>query len=154
MTRPITAQDDLTRLSPVLGVRFPTVTQLDEQLARILSACPRRRERIDACLQSLHDCLLGCLYENLGSAMLPQLEDGRVRRILLEDIDRLTDLLSGLLLMALPGSEVSMEELRQRAMLGGSLGAMQALLCRYGDSLPEMERATIARILTENGAGA
>lgn len=152
MHRPITAADVLAILSPVLGVRFPRHMQLDEQLAGIINMRIPPRSSIEDRLRSLHDCLLNCLYSQLGAAMLLQLEDGRVRRIRLEDIDHLTDLCGGLLLMTLPGSAITLEELRHRAMAGGSLGAMYALLRRYGDSLPEMERTTLERILQENGA--
>lgn len=151
MNRPITAADVMEILAPVLGERFPRHTQLDAQLAALISARLPQRGSIDERLHSLHDCLLRTLYEQLGAAMLLQLEDGRVRRILLEDVDHLTDLCGGLLLMTLPGDAISLEELRQRAMAGGSLGAMHALLRRYGDSLPEMERVTMERILLENG---
>lgn len=151
MIRPITAADVMEILAPVLGERFPRCTQLDGQLTTLINAPLPHRGSIDDRLRSLHDCLLRTLYEQLGAAMLLQLEDGRVRRILLEDIDRLTDLCGGLHMMTLPGNVISLEELRQRAMAGGSLGAMHALLRRYGDSLPEMERATLERILLENG---
>lgn len=153
MIRPITAADVMPILTPVLGERFPRGTQLDEQLAALLSARLPQRGSIDDRLRSLHDCILRCLYEQLGAAMLLQLEDGRVRRIMLEDVDYLTDLCGGLLLTNLPGDVISLEELRHRAMVGGSLGAMAALLRRYGDSLPEMERLTLSRILQENGVG-
>lgn len=152
MTRPITAADVLTILTPVLGERFPCHMQLHEQLARIINTRIPPRGSIEDRLRSLHDCLLNCLYSQLGATMLLQLEDGRVRRIRLEDVDHLTDLCGGLLLMTLPGNAISLEELRHRAMAGGSLGAMYALLRRYGDSLPEMERAMLERILQENGA--
>ena len=151
MSYQISAEAVCRVMTPVLGERFTHGTGLDDQVAQVLCSYQPRREDRSVFLARLKDRIFGGIYDYLGSAMLLQLEDGRVRRVLLEDIDRLTDLLSGLLLMTLPGSEVSMEELRQRAMLGGSLGAMQALLRRYGDSLPELERAMLTRILVENG---
>ncbi len=147
----IETQDVLNVLSPVLGVRFPHETGLDEHLAQVMCAWQPRRESFDRLLARLKDSLFSGVYAYLGSAMLLQLEDGRVRRIMLTDIDYLVDLCSGLLLMALPANEVSLEQTRQMAMADGSLGAMFALLRRYGDSLPEPERQTLARILRENG---
>ena len=111
---------------------------------------PRREDR-SVFLARLKDRIFGGIYDYLGSAMLLQLEDGRVRRIMLEAIDYLADLCGGLALMALPSGEVTLEMLRQLAMGNGSLGAMYALLRRYGDALPAMERDTLARILRENG---
>ena len=151
MAHAITAEEVLRILSPVLGERFPHQTGLDEQAAQVLRAWQPAREPFEELVHRLQECLFGGVYAYLGSAMLLQLEDGRVRRILLGDIEYLTDLCSGLALMALPSGAVSLEELRQMAMSGGSLGAMHALLRRYGDSLPEMERATVERILRENG---
>lgn len=152
MLRSITADDVLRLMQPVLGARFPRGTGLDEQTAQLLRAYQPRRESFDSLLHRLQECIFSGVYAYLGSAMLLQLEDGRVRRIMLQDVEHLTDLCSGLVLMTLPAGEVTLEQLRQMAMSGGSLGAMQALLHRYGDALPEMERQTIERILRENGA--
>lgn len=147
----IESQDVLQMLSPVLGTRFPQGTGLDERMAQVLMQYQPRREPFDRLLARLKDHLFSGVYAHLGSAMLLQLEDGRVRRITLADIEYLADLLSGLALLALPGGEVSLESLREMAMCSGSLGAMLALLHRYGDSLPAMERETLTRILRENG---
>lgn len=147
----INPQDVLNALIPVLGERFPRGTGLDGQLAQLLAAWQPRREPFDRLLGRLTDCIFSGVYAHLGSAMLLQLEDGRVRRIMLADVEYLADVCSGFALMALPSGEITLEALRQMAMCDGSLGAMHALLVRYGDSLPEMERETIARILRENG---
>ena len=124
---------------------------MDEQAAQALRGFQPRKESLARLVARLKDGLFGCVYAQLGSAMLLQLEDGRVRRILLADIEYMADLLSGLALMALPGGDITLEQLREMAMSGGSLGAMYALYRRYGDSLPEMEVQTLARILRENG---
>ena len=147
----VEAQDVLQTLAPVLGVRFVRGTGLDEQAAHVLRGYQPRRESFDRLVARLKDCVFACIYAQLGSAMLLQLEDGRVRRIMLADVDYMADLLSGLALMALPSGEITLEQLRQLAMCEGSLGAMHALYRRYGDSLPEMEGQTIARILRDNG---
>lgn len=152
MLRTITADNVLRLMQPVLGQRFPLGTGLTEQTARLLQGYQPHRESFGELTHRLQECIFSCLYAHLGSAMLLQLEDGRVRRILLQDVEYLTDLCGGLVLMALPAGDISLEQLRQMAMSGGSLGAMQALLYRYGDSLPEMERETLHRILRENGA--
>ena len=138
-------------MRPVLGERFPVGTGLAETAAQVLRGYQPHREERSVFLARLKDRIFSGIYEYLGSAMLLQLEDGRVRRILLSDVDDLVDSCFGVLLLALPGSEVSLEELRQMAMGEGSLGAMRALLVRYSDSLPEMEQATLRRILLENG---
>ncbi len=138
-------------MSPVLGGRFPRAAGLDETAAQVLRSYQPRREDRAVFLARLKDRIFGGIYDRLGSSMLLQLEDGRVRRILLSDVDYLVDMCFGVLLLELPCSEVSLEELRQMAMAEGSLGAMRALLVRYGDSLPEMEQFTLRRILLENG---
>lgn len=147
----IDAQSVLQVMSPVLGVRFANGTGLDEQTAQVLRSYQPRREDRAVFLARLKDRIFGGIYNYLGSSMLLQLEDGRVRRIMLEDIDYLVDVCFGVLLLALPAGEISLEELRGMAMGEGSLGAMRALLTRYGDSLPEMEQMTLRRILLENG---
>lgn len=147
----ITNEDVLQLLSLVLGTRFPLGTGLDERMTQVLISYQPRRESFDRFLARLKDNLFTGIYAHLGSAMLLQLEDGRVRRVMLEDIDYLADLCSGLALLSLPGGEVSLESLRELAMCSGSLGAMYALLRRYGDALPAMEQETLARILRENG---
>ncbi|MBQ2953805.1 MAG: hypothetical protein IJE07_09670 [Clostridia bacterium] len=154
MTYRISPTDVLQLLAPALGVRFPRETGLDERVAQALLSYQPRRESFDRLLARLKDNIFAGVYQHLGSAMLLQLEDGRVRRIMLADIDHLADLCSGLALMAQPPGAVTLEMLRELAMCNGSLGAMYALVRRYGDSLPAMERDTLARILRENGVSA
>ena len=141
----------LRAMSPVLGERFPHATGLDQSVAQVLAGYQPRQENLSVFLARLKDRIFGGIYDYLGSAMLLQLEDGRVRRILLSDVDYLVNVCFGVLLLELRGHEISLEELRELAMVDGSLGAMRALLVRYGDSLPEMEQATLRRILLENG---
>lgn len=150
MAYQIDPRDVLQALRPVLGERFAHGSGLDEQVTQVLRAWQPRRESFERLVARLKDSIFSGVYGYLGSAMLLQLEDGRIRRIMLTDIEYMADLCSGLALMALPAGQVSLEQLRQEAMSGGSLGAMHALLRRYGDSLPELERQTITRILREN----
>ena len=147
----IEPQNVMNMLTPVLGARFAQGAGIDARVAQVLSGYQPRRESFDRLLARLKDAIFSGVYAHLGSAMLLQLEDGRVRRIMLDDIDYLADLCSGLALMAQPSGEVTLEMLRQLAMGSGSLGAMYALLRRYGDALPAMERDTLQRILRENG---
>lgn len=147
----IDVQDVLKVMTPVLGERFARGTGLDAQIAQVLAAWQPRREERSVFLARLKDRIFGGIYSYLGSAMLLQLEDGRVRRVLLGDVDYLVDVCFGVLLCAMPPCDIAAEELRQMAMGEGSLGAMRALLLRCGDTMPDMERETYRRILLENG---
>ena len=72
-------------MRPVLGERFPVGTGLAETAAQVLRGYQPRREERSVFLARLKDRIFSGIYEYLGSAMLLQLEDGRVRRILLSD---------------------------------------------------------------------
>ena len=147
----IEVQDVLQLIVPVVGHRFASGTGLDASLVQVLHSYQPRRESFERLVARLKDHLFSVLYAHLGSAMLLQLENGQVRRILLSDVDDMADRLSGLALMALPSGLISLDQLRQMAMCEGSLGAMHALYCLYGAQLPEMEQQTLTRILRENG---
>lgn len=144
----------LQAMSPVLGVRFPEATGLAERAAQLLSRYEPRREPAEMLCARLKDLIFGELYEQLGSMMLLRREDGLVYKVMLQDVDRLVDSVHGVLLETMTPPDISLESLRSYAMMQGSLGAMRALLRRYGDSLPQMEKDMLRRILRENGVPA
>jgi len=151
MAYPIRTEAVLHAMSPVLGVRFPQATGLAERAAEALRRHEPRKEPPELLRARLKDLIFGELYEQLGSMMLLRREDGLVYKIMLQDIDRVVDAVHGVLLETLPPPDISLESLRSYAMMEGSLGAMRALLKRYDDSLPEMEKDMLRRILRENG---
>lgn len=154
MGYPIRTEAVLQAMSPVLGRRFPQETGLAERAAQALRRHEPRREEADVLLARLKDVIFGELYEQLGSMMLLRREDGLFCKIMLQDVDRLVDAVYGVLLEAMTPPDISLEALRSYAMMRGSLGAMRALLRRYGDSLPGMEKEMLRRILRENGVPA
>ena len=151
MAYQITTEAVIQAMAPVLGRRFPEATGLAERAATVLRRHEPRREAPQMLCARLKDLIFGELYEQLGSMMLLRREDGLVYKIMLQDVDRVVDAVHGVLLEALTPPDMSLESLRAYAMQEGSLGAMKALLRRYGDSLPEMEKEMLRRILRENG---
>lgn len=135
-------------LQPVLGTGFVTHTPLCTQVAELLSAHDMARTPVDELCRQLKELIFAGLYEQLGYHMTLRLENGVVRRILLQDVDFMVDEALGVLLDATP--HLSMAELRSLAMERGSLSAMRVLLARHGDQLHEMEREMLRRIIREN----
>lgn len=150
MAYPIRTAEVRRVLQPVLGTRFTSETDLCERIAETLRHYPPARVTIDALCRQLKEMIFGTLYEYLGQQMLLQLENGVIRRILLQDVDFMVDECLGVLLGAMQPPEVSLESLRAFSMQQGSLSAMRLLLERYGDQLPEMEQEMLRRIIREN----
>ena len=154
MAYQITTEAVVRAMMPVLGRRFPEATGLAERACVVLRRHEPRRESPQILCARLKDLIFGEIYEQLGSMMLLRREDGLVYKIMLQDVDRVVDAVHGVLLEAMTPPDISLESLRAYAMQEGSLGAMKALLRRYGDSLPEMEKEMVRRILRENGVPA
>lgn len=149
----IRTDDVRAALAPVLGPRFVMGTPLCEQAAGLLRAYRPSRMTLEDMYRQMKNCIFGCLFELLGHQMLLQLENGAVRRILLQDVDFMVDQAVGVLLAAMPPAELPMEQLRAHAMERGSLSAMRLLLTRHDRELPEMEKEMLRRILRENFPG-
>ena len=146
----IRTADVRAALSPILGLRFVTETPLCDQTADLLRAYRPPRMTLEDLTRQVKNSIFGCLFELLGHQMLLRLENGAVRRILLQDVDFMVDQALGVLLEAMPPSEISLEWLRGYAMERGSVAAMRVLLSRYGDALPEPEKEMLRRIISEN----
>lgn len=153
MANPILTEEVQRVLSPVLGLRFTQGTALCEQVAALLRGYHPARMTTDDLCRALKNCIFGCLYELLGHQMLLQMDNGVVRRILLQDVDFMVDEAFGVLLETLQPPEITLESLRALAMERGSLSAMRLLLTRYDHALPEMEKEMLRRILRENHPG-
>lgn len=150
MAYPIRTVDVRQAMRPVLGVRFTEETPLCDQAAELLRAYRPSRMTMNDLYRQMKNGIFGCLFELLGHQMLLRLDNGAVRRILLQDVDYLVDQAVGVLLEAMPPADLPMEQLRAHAMDRGSLAAMRLLLTRYDNALPEMEKEMLRRILREN----
>ena len=135
-------------LQPVLGTRFVTETPLCEHVAALLRAHHPGRTTWQELCRALKEQIFADLYELLGHQMLLRLDNGMVRRILLQDVDFMVDEAVGVLLDVM--EDITLAELRAFAMERGSLAAMRVLLERFGRELPEMEQEMLHRIIREN----
>ena len=150
MTYPIRVNEVRRVLQPVLGTRFVTETALCDHAAEILRAYQPGRESPDELCRRLKESIFADLYDLLGHQMLLRLDNGAVRRILLQDVDFMVDETVGVLLDVMQPPHITLEGLRAFAMERGSLSAMRVLLERYDEQLPEMEKEMLRRILREN----
>ncbi len=138
-------------VSGILSACFGQDADPDGEAARALAEIlrgwmPRRAspEALDAALQ---DVLIRHLRRTLGAQML--ILDGiRWRRVRTTDLDDAADRLTGLALAALPENEESYELVRDRAVRGGSVSAMECLTKRFAACQSSEERAMIAKVLS------
>lgn len=146
----IQAEDVRAALSPMLGERFVMQTALCAHAADCLRHYAPSCMTLGEMFTRVQECIFGDLYDTLGQGMVLTLENGVRLRIRMRDVDTLADTALGVLLDALPGDQLPLEQLRSFALQSGLLCAMRVLLQRYGSVLPSMEREMLIRIVREN----
>ncbi len=150
MAIPIRTAEVRRAFQPTLGTALTEGTEVCARVADLLRRYAPGRTTLPELARHVRDGLFSDLYELLGSHMAVQLDNGVHRRVLLSDIERLADEAMGILLSAMPSSDLSVGDLRDYAMDSGSLAAMRVLLERYGRDLAPMEREVFQRVLREN----
>lgn len=132
-----------------VGSALADASPMAEQAATVMSAfIPRRTQLADVASQ-LEDIIFRGLYAALGRNMTTRLDDGRLRRIRMDDLPDLADDVLGVLLEALDVYAVSYTLLREYAMTTGSFSAFRVLYTRYASFQTPEEMALLARVLRE-----
>lgn len=150
MSFSVQTDDVRAALEPLLGTRFVAATPLCAHAADVLRQYAPARMTLQDVFVQVKDAIFGDLYDALGPGMVLTLESGIRLRLRLRDVDTLADEALGVLLNALPGDLLPLEQLRIFALDSGLLCGLRVLLQRYGSILPSLERETLIRIVREN----
>ena len=132
-------------LRPWLGTAFLTACDVCERACAALNAFSPAAGDMAALADRLNTLLFRQIRALTEGDMRVLLDDGRVVRVRVDDIDQMADELLFLVLRGLPRSAWQYGRLRSFALSHESLSALRALYQRFSSCQTEDELALIAR---------
>ena len=149
MAAAIRETDIAEALRPWLGTVFINSTDIVREAAARLGRYSPYRQSLDELRDALDRYVFGALHQHLGVGMTARLDDGRIRRILVKDIERLTDDLMGVLFDSLAVYSVNYELLNAYALSHESLSSLRVLYQKYSEHMTADERATMVSVIRD-----
>ena len=132
-------------LRPWLGAAFLSACDICAQVCGALNGFPAEDGDLGELAQRLGSLLFHAVRTLTEGDMRVLLDDGRVVRVRVDDIDQMADELLFLVLRGLPRSAWQYGRLRSFALSHESLSALRALYQRFSSFQTEDELALIAR---------
>lgn len=134
-------------LRPWLGEELLSHCDICAQAEELLQAFEPATGDIEMLFQRLSTLFFSTVREYTRRAMCVRLDDGRIMRVRVDDIDQMADEALYLRLRLLPHSAFQCSRLRQYAMTHDSLSALRALYVDFAAFQTEDERAFIERMI-------
>lgn len=132
-------------LRPWLGQAFLACCDVCEQVQARLAAFDQRRGDFANLYRQLDTLLFHTVRQMTEGDMRVLLDDGRIMRVRVDDIDQMADELLYLPLSELPRSPAECARVREFAMTHDSLSALRALYVHFSVFQTEDEKQMIAR---------
>ena len=132
-------------LRPWLGAAFLAACDVCSRACAQINGFPLETGDIAALYSRLDTLLFQQIRELTEGDMRVLLDDGRVIRVRVDDVDQMADELLYLALRSLPRNPEQYERVRAFAMRQSSLAALRVLYTRFSAFQTEDELALIAR---------
>lgn len=149
MAAPVEERKVKDALRPWLGTAMTENTTIAFDLANVLRRYSPFRQSLDELCEELNSFLFRALHSYLGSAMSIRLDDGRIRRIPVREIEPMADDLMGVLFDSLSVYSVNFELLNSYALTHESLAALRVLYQKYADMMNPAEREMLISIVRD-----
>lgn len=147
MAAAIREYDVMEALRPWLGTAIVQNTAVAREAATVLRRYSPYRQSLDELRDELESGLFHLLHKTLGVSMTVRLDDGNLRRILVKDLEPMTDDLMGVLFDSLSVYSVTYELLNAYALSHESLASLRVLYQKYSDMMSPPERSMILSII-------
>ncbi len=149
MAAPIEEQNVKAALRPWLGTALIENTSLAFDAANILRSYSPYRQSLDELRDTLDQFLFRALRQYLGTAMSIRLDDGRIHRVLVRDMEPMADDLMGVLFDSLSVYSVNLQLLNAYALTHESLSSIRVLYQKYQAMMTPEEHQMLATIVKE-----
>jgi hypothetical protein len=132
-----------------IGTAMLENTSIAYETANVLRRYSPFRQSLDELRDSLDTFLFKTLHSYLGSSMSVRLDDGRIHRIPVRDMEPMADDLMGVLFDSLSVYSVNFEQLNAYALTHESLAALRVLYEKYADMMSPAEREVLVSIVKD-----
>ncbi|MBQ8655284.1 MAG: hypothetical protein IJ507_10155 [Clostridia bacterium] len=137
-------------LRPALGSDMVDGTDVAEQAAHTLRSYAPYRDTFETLSERLKNVLFNALYTSVGPSMTVRLDNGRMERIRLGDLEAIADDCMYALFDGLTVYSVNFQNLKDYTLRSESLSALRVLWEKYDAFQSGEEKALMARIIREN----
>lgn len=130
-----------------VGTALVDNTSLLQEIAAILRRYSPYRQTLDELRDVLERHLFHALHQILGVSMTVRMDSGALRRIMVKDLEIITDDLMGILFDSLSVYSVTYELLNDYALNHESLSSLRVLYQKYSKMMTEEERDVLLYII-------
>lgn len=136
-------------LRPWLGFALVENTPIAQEAAALLRRYSPFRQSLDELRDALEHYLFHALHQTLGVSMTVRRDNGNLHRILVKDLEPLTDDLMGVLFDSLSVYSVTYELLNEYALTHESLASLRVLYQKYEQMMGSADRQLFLNIIKD-----
>lgn len=134
-------------LRPWLGTALLENTPIAFDAANLLRGYSPYRQSLDELQKALDKFIFNALHTYVGVGMSVRVDDGRIRRIFVKDVEVIADDLMGVLFDSLSVYSVNFELLNAYALTHESLSSLRVLYLKYQQMMTLEERDMLLSIV-------